>query len=54
MVTPSEDLSSVYDWIVDIDLVTQVSFEGWKITLSPSFFDSYGHLFHQKKEISST
>ncbi|EAR86836.1 50S ribosome-binding GTPase (macronuclear) [Tetrahymena thermophila SB210] len=49
-----DDQSSVYDWIVDIDLVTQVSKEGWKITLSNCFYKLFGHLFSKNKEISST
>jgi hypothetical protein len=33
------DETSVYDWIVDIDLITSVAKEGWKVYLSKKFAD---------------
>ena len=37
----------VYDWIVDIDLITKINKEGWKITFSPHFFSNSSNLIKQ-------
>jgi hypothetical protein len=29
----------VYDWIVDIDLLTNVASKGWRVIFSKSFYD---------------
>ncbi len=42
------DTSSVYDWVVDIDLITNIGKEGWKVTLSQKFFSSHASLFDTK------
>ena len=34
------DETSVYDWIVDIDLITTIAKNGWKVYLSKKFADS--------------
>ena len=39
----------MYDWIIDIDLVTNIARQGWKLTLSPNFFKNNQHLFRTKK-----
>ncbi|KRX05357.1 P-loop containing nucleoside triphosphate hydrolase [Pseudocohnilembus persalinus] len=31
----------IYDWEVDIDLITNIGNKGWKVTLSPSFYELY-------------
>lgn len=33
------DETSVYDWIVDIDLITTIAKDGWKVYLSKKFTD---------------
>ena len=33
------DETSVYDWIVDIDLITTIAKDGWKVYLSKKFSD---------------
>lgn len=33
------DISSLYDWTVDIDLLSKISREGWKVTFSQDFMD---------------
>lgn len=35
------DETSVYDWIVDIDLITNVAKEGWKVFLSKKFAEKH-------------
>ena len=35
--TNSKKLRDMYDWIVDIDLITKINVEGWKITFSDHF-----------------
>lgn len=34
------DETSVYDWIVDIDLITTIAKNGWKVYLSKKYADS--------------
>ena len=31
--------SDIYDWIVDIDLITKMATEGWEVNFSKSFLD---------------
>ena len=33
-------ISDVYDWIVDIDLITKINHDGWKISFSKQFFEN--------------
>lgn len=37
----------VYDWIVDIDLITKINKEGWKINFSPHFLSNSSKLIKQ-------
>lgn len=37
------DETSVYDWIVDIDLITQIGKEGWKVYLSKKFAEKHNN-----------
>jgi hypothetical protein len=34
------DETSVYDWIVDIDLITTIAKNGWRVYLSKKFADT--------------
>ena len=42
------DDSEVYDWIVDIDLITNIASTGWIITLSEKFYQENFQLFQTK------
>ena len=41
--------SDIYDWIVDIDLITKISTVGWMVTFSKSFFNNSNN--HLKKNV---
>ena len=32
--TSDKDVKDVYDWIIDIDLITNINKDGWKINFS--------------------
>ena len=38
--TSDKTLTDVYDWIVDIDLITNINKDGWKISFSQYFLDN--------------
>ena len=42
------DQSTVYDWVVDIDLVKNISRDGWKVTLSDQFYQKQQDMFKQR------
>jgi len=44
------DNSSVYDWVVDIDLLTNITKDGWKV----NFIDKYGFLKKFQNKIAKT
>jgi len=35
--TSNKKMEDMYDWIVDIDLITKINNEGWKISFSKHF-----------------
>lgn len=39
----------MYDWIIDIDLVTSIAKQGWKVTLSDRFYNQQHQLFQGLK-----
>jgi hypothetical protein len=41
MIKENIDETAMYDWIIDIDLLTNIAREGWTVTLSKSFYDKY-------------
>ena len=41
------DESTVYDWIVDIDLMTHIINKGWSVYLSPRFLRESGAVFEE-------
>lgn len=38
------DETSMYDWIVDIDLITYIAKEGWKVYLSKKFAEKHNQI----------
>ena len=38
----------MYDWTVDIDLITNIKDKGWKVTMTNKFARDYASLFTSK------